>query len=482
MKTIWCVPLTTIVFLTACVPHKQWRTEPVFSSGANPAAKVEKRFVISPDAEKNRYYSLAFVEFKDSGEAWDKRQLDEALRAIDEADKRSGHRAFVITFIHGWKNNARPDNNNVSDFRAQLNRIAADACKGDREHCGVVGVYLSWTGDVINRRWDTIRNMTYANRRDTAAHVASLPIGDALFAIMKEAKLGPDRATNHSVIVGHSFGGLILEYAITKRMREIGEELHKELGKETSSDEIRLKTLEDFADLVVLINQAAPAAEAVSLLSQFRQDLQQVNLLRPPRKSGCLATDSSQDCKALTRPLILSVSSETDLATRAILPIAETVFPPKDRPRMLSSEVHLPDGLQPKQVFTTAAAHTPQLHSHELLACDGADCSMCLEQDKFYIPVSITLPAYAPGNETKVDKPMKYCLVRDMKAWNRTPYWIFQIPPAIVPDHGTIFTDRFTDFLTSFLPPLEVFRSNENPLPKQKLYMKQSAAPAATNP
>ena len=363
--------LVSILLLTACVPHRQWRTEPVFSSGANPNAKLETRFVIEPDSAKNRLYSLAFLEFKDDGEAWDKRQLDDALREIDEADRRSGHRALVITFVHGWKNNARPTNNNVAEFRVQLNRIAADACGGNAAQCGVVGVYIGWSGDAVDRYWNTVRNMTYANRRDTASHVASLPVGEALFAIMKRAKQGAERASNHSMVVGHSFGGLILEYAISKRMREIGEELHRELGNQTTSDEIKLKTLEDFADLVVLINQAAPAAEAVTLLSQYRRDLQQVNLLRPPKKSDCAAGDPAQDCKALTRPLILSISSESDLATRTILPIAETVFPAKHAP--LGVAVHRPDGLEEKQIFTTAAAHTPQLHSHELMTCERSE-------------------------------------------------------------------------------------------------------------
>jgi hypothetical protein len=462
--------------LTACVPQRQWRTKPVFPPGADPIAKVEERFGIAPDLAQNRIYSLAFVEFKNNGDPFDQRQLGEALRAIDEADQRSGHRAIAITFIHGWKNNARRDNNNVHDFREQLNRIAADACMGDKEHCGVVGIYLAWSGDLIKRDWNTLRTLTYFNRRDTAAHVGAEPLVKALFAIMKQVKLGPERKSNLSVVVGHSFGGLILEHAITKRMQELGDELHAELDKRTTSESVRLKTLDEFADLCVLINQAAPAADAVTLLSQYRRDLQRVNILRPPMKAGCAAGDASQDCKDLTRPLILSVSSASDLATRAVLPVAETIFPPKDRPRVLPEGIDLPPGLDVKKVFTTTAAHTPQLHSHRLIECPGGDCSPCLKNDKYYIPVSITLPAYSPGNDTHSDRPIKYCLVRDFEAWNRTPYWIFQIPPEVVPDHGTIFTNRFTDFLTAFLPPLERFRASAPMPPAQRLSMKPQGA------
>jgi hypothetical protein len=475
--------VTAVTFtLIACVPQQQWRKKP-FYAPESPATNVEERFVIPPDLSANRIYSLAFVEFNNKGELDDKRQLDEALRAIDDADRRSNHRALVIAFVHGWKNNARETNNNVLDFRKQLNRIAADACENDLAHCGVVGVYLSWNGDLISRGFNTLRQMTYFDRRNTAARVASVPIGDALFAIMKHTKHGPERKPNHTVVVGHSFGGLILEYAIAKRMIDLGDELRAELGRNRTSDAVTLKVLDEFADLVVLINQAAPASEAVRLLTEYREDLRQVNLLRPARKQDCAASDTDQDCKTLTRPLILSVSSETDLATRTILPIAETLKPPPNHPKKLDPRVKekLPKGLDEKKVFTTAAGHSSPLYSHELIECDKGDCKPCEKRDKFYIPIAITLPAYAPSNSTNVDQPVKYCLVRDFKAWNRTPYWIFHIPPKIVPDHGTIFTDRFTDFLTAFMPPLESFRvSQPVPPPPAMQQLRRAVSPGAS--
>ena len=439
--------------LAACVPHRQWRTAPASET----QAPVEQRFVIPTDTALNRAYSLSFVEFRNDGQPWDKRQLDAALAAIDDADRRSNHRALVIVFLHGWKNNARENNNNVLDFRRQLNRIATDACRGDIEHCGVVGVYLAWSGDIVRREWNTLRNLSYFNRRGVAAAVATQPISDTLFAVMKQAKLTPERSTNHTVVVGHSFGGLVLEYSIHDRLMELGDSLRQELGRSSTRPGERLKSIGQFADLVVLINQAAPADEAATLLGRYRSSLQRVNILTPARRDHCPAGDPSQECKDLSRPLILSVSSESDLATRGVLPVAETLFPPKNHPRKLPPDLELPPGLEASKLFTATAAHTPLLHSHKLVPCENGDCSPCLRQDKYYIPISITLPAFAPGNDQHRDQPLRYCVVRDFAAWNRTPYWIFRLPPAIVPDHGTIFTDRFTDFLTAFLPPLAEF-------------------------
>ena len=444
--------LLTLVLGTSCVPQKQWRTKPVLSSPSAPA-NLEDGFFIGPDAAKNRLYSLSFVEFGNDGRAWNPLQLDEALKAIDEADRRSNHHALVLVFIHGWKNNAGQSNNNVVDFRKQINRMASDVCGKNIATCGVAGIYFGWNGDAVKREWGTLRQASLFDRRGVARQVASGDIGKSLLAVMKRVKEGPGREGNRSVMVGHSFGGLILEAAIAPKLKQAGDEIHDQIGKNRANlDAIDVPALRELADLIVLINQASPAVQAVNLLADYRQDLQQVHFLLPPRKLNCAPGDTNQDCKSLTRPLIMAISSESDLATSTLLPISEKLSPSKLK---LNPGIKLPDGLDEKKVSTTASAHTPQLYSHHLVECDGEDCAPCLKRDRYYIPIRIDkLPAFARGNETHKDRRLNYCLERDFRAWNQTPYWVFRLPTAIVPDHSEIFTDRFTDFLTAFLPPL----------------------------
>ncbi len=442
----------TIVTLCACVPQRQWRTKPGIT-GTN----IEERFVIPTDPGANRIYSIAFVEFKNNGDPADPGELNEALHAIDDADQRSGHHALVITFIHGWKNNARHDKGNVIDFRKQINRIAAYVCEDDKTKCGVVGIYLAWNGDLFDRSFNSLRQTSYFNRRDLAAVVGKGKIGDAVFQIMRRVKEGDGRNTNRSVVVGHSFGGLVLEAAIKEQMKKIAAELQPELRKKAPAVQDpkappaelgRLPALDYFANLVVLINEAAASTNAVEILSAFHNNF-------------------TSDLPRLKSPLILSASSKSDLATKTVLPIAETVLPPHNRqptpPDVLKSL-----GLDQKKVFTTAPAHTPQLQSHQVNLCTDPACDAC-RKSLDNVPVTITLPAYAPENPTKADKILSYCVERDLKAWNNTPYWIFQIPPEIVPDHGTIFTDRFTDFLTPFLD-LEGLWSPQPEPQKRQIY------------
>jgi hypothetical protein len=43
---------------------------------------------------------------------------------------------------------------------------------------------------------------------------------------------------------------------------------------------------------------------------------------------------------------------------------------------------------------------------------------------------------------------------RPEPAKNHSPYWVMHMPPSIVPDHSTIFTQLFRDFLISLAAPV----------------------------
>ncbi|MBI2687995.1 MAG: hypothetical protein HYX27_16930 [Acidobacteria bacterium] len=461
------IALLALLLLSACVPQRQWRTQPAAAS-AN--GNAEDRFSMPLNVKQNRLYSLSFVEFDNAGNPYDARQLPEALAAIDAADTRSNHHAVVVVFVHGWKNNAGQNNNNVLDLRRQLNRIAADVCQGiTPAQCGLAAIYIGWNGDSVRRQWGTLRQASIYSRRGVAQHVAAGKVGDALLTVMGHVKKGNGRNGNRSIVVGHSFGGLILDAAIDTKLRQAAAQIATQVnGADRNLDALTVPVLQELADLIVLINEAAPGVRAVNFLAEYRRALQRVHFLLPPRRANCPPADTSQDCKSLTRPLILAVSSETDLATKTLLPISEKISASKLK---LTQEAiqELPKDLDEKKVSTTASAHTPQLYSHHLVECDKEDCNPCLKRDKYYIPVRIrSLPALAPGNPTNKDMPLNYCLERDFRSWNQTPYWIFSLPTAIVPDHGTIFTDRFTDFLTAFVQPLREMTEAPPPPPSLK--------------
>ena len=44
-------------------------------------------------------------------------------------------------------------------------------------------------------------------------------------------------------------------------------------------------------------------------------------------------------------------------------------------------------------------------------------------------------------------KPVPYVIAEKPGTLNRTPYWVLQMPPAVVSDHSTIFTPTFRDLV-----------------------------------
>jgi hypothetical protein len=78
-----------MLVLLSCTSHQQYRRIRPYSTSPAPNARI------------------AIVEFDDSGELWSYEQLDYALGAVGlAAADRAAPGAIVVTYVHGWNNNA----------------------------------------------------------------------------------------------------------------------------------------------------------------------------------------------------------------------------------------------------------------------------------------------------------------------------------------------------------------------------------------
>ena len=104
------------------------------SDGLKGLAPVEpqKPAGIMPNAQHQTFhgfmsgapYELAIVEFDDQGRCYDRGQIDavaERLDALAPEDARQGQDVILVAFVHGWKHDARTDDDNLSAFRVLLN-------------------------------------------------------------------------------------------------------------------------------------------------------------------------------------------------------------------------------------------------------------------------------------------------------------------------------------------------------------------------
>ena len=101
-------------------------------SGLAPV-KPQKLAGIMPNAQHQTFhgfmtgapYELAIVEFDDQGRCYDRRQMDAVaaeLDALAPEDPSRGQDVIVVAFVHGWKHDARSDDDNLSAFRVLLER------------------------------------------------------------------------------------------------------------------------------------------------------------------------------------------------------------------------------------------------------------------------------------------------------------------------------------------------------------------------
>ena len=161
-----------------------------------------------------------------------------------------GRDVILVVFAHGWKNNARSDNDNLTAFRVLLaetvNHEQTTALPGAARP--VLGVFVGWRGLSEYGPVDLVADVTFWGRQAAGQRVATGSPRE-LFGRLRHYR---NRRRNEGgnpllVIAGHSFGGMIVFSALAQSLIEAA-----------SAPTGRL--VPQFADLVLLVNPAIEAA------------------------------------------------------------------------------------------------------------------------------------------------------------------------------------------------------------------------------
>jgi hypothetical protein len=170
-------------------------------------------------------YSIGYVEFDDQGWAY---QHDTQLKMIqqqiaEDMKQYPDDDYLILVFVHGWHHNAHNNDCNVQEFR-QMVRIASGAIKAEIEAGElktprrVIGIYAGWRGESVDAAG--LRYTTVLDRRNSAERVAKGSVRK-LFADLHSLERSQPRADKvRTVVVGHSFGGLIVFAALSEEMIE----------------------------------------------------------------------------------------------------------------------------------------------------------------------------------------------------------------------------------------------------------------------
>jgi hypothetical protein len=437
---------------------------------------------------------IAFVEVDDMGELWDKGELDTALSVIRRANSNAHADPVVLTFVHGWKNNAAPDNGNVAGFEVALQDVYARL----QRTRPVIGIYIGWRGNLIRPSWPVAQQLSYYNREAAATRIPSANLSSALTQIAMRTH---ENSRALAIFIGHSFGGLLLERAISEATAsEIAQATvytqeadALPAGSAEAAEKLRLEAAitNARADLVIFINPAGAATEAKPMLDFLVSNSYRY---QPFLASGSptQAADSPGP-SSVDRPLFVSMTSTGDLATKVAVPIGHAL--PSLRFKMAGSFRDLGSGLNGKyglscfdphaspphwqlktkqegavpqsSFYMNTAPHMQILQSHVMLKAIGATQMRVASTG---VKITIHNPqAIAQCNRDLfnaehlnivstfrlADTQTCFAIQERPNRCNGSPYWMMEIDPDIVPDHSTIFTQRFIQFLidTFFMTP-----------------------------
>jgi len=217
---------------------------------------------IAPNAQHQTFhgfmtgapYELAIVEFDDQGRCYDRGQMDGVARRLDAlapVDGTGAEDVILVVFVHGWKHDARSDDDNLTAFRALLKETVtyetAAASPGVKPR-PVLGVFVGWRGLSDFGLGDVVADATFWGRQAAGQRVATGSVRE----LFGRARHYRNRRLKHGgnpllVIVGHSFGGMIVYSALAQSLIQAAS---APAGAVTP----------EFADLVLLVNPAIEGA------------------------------------------------------------------------------------------------------------------------------------------------------------------------------------------------------------------------------
>lgn len=367
--------------------------------------------------EQHPDYALAFVEFDDQGELWAPSQLEKALALLE----RRSHSEFgtaLVLYVHGWNNSASPKEERGEDgslhrFRELLVRLKrSHRLRYPEMEIPVVGIYLGWRGEVSTV--PLLRQLSFYNRRGAAERIAGASATEAIYRILTSLRANP---RSRSVLIGHSFGSMILERALSQAVISA---LLAAPGQQLIFP----------ADLVVLFNPAGSAIQTKQLV-----DILARNRLKTYRvdRAG----------NRFERPLLLSFTSEGDKATRRYFPLGMELKAASKKFRRYGTEYCSPISNQ-RWLYSHTAGHTPALFSHEVSvgpkvpegAGPGAGSGGGVPPSYYaeYDPLTQQTAFSFDGEK------LRFTIKRRPRALNDTPYWIMQVPRELIPNHSQIFS------------------------------------------
>ena len=415
---------------SGCTTHHQWRTSPVACRTTETNTPCETAII-----EETSSYVLGFVEFDDQGWLWSRDQMNTVINRLEKEEATD--RLLILTFVHGWKHNARYDDTNVQMMRDNLRLLSLlerlNSKREGRKPRKVVGVYAGWRG-LSATMWG-IKDFTFWERKNTAHEVGRGALSELFLRLEYLRNMSHvlhDGETNQTrlFIVGHSFGGAATYSALAPMLVERAIQTVDRKGNGGPSRGV--------GDMVILVNPAFEAA-----------------------RFGVLRDVAINQTYLVSNMVNLAIfTSKTDNATKLAFPLGRhvsTVF------EKYQSEVE-------KAANRTAVGHFSEYITHDLTANTnkvvGSKTSRLREQMADADQMSERVVQMKGQNRRALQKTIvsaeegtfhfigsDLVVRRGHDPW--MPLYNVSVDSRLIPDHNAIDEPEFLRFLSQFLTAFE---------------------------
>jgi hypothetical protein len=408
---------------------------------------------------KSGSYILGFVEFDDQGKPWDPEQERRLFDRMKLESARQNQDLSIITFVHGWKHNAKESDTNVQAFQNLLEAVtAAELQPTDTQPRKVIGIYTGWRGETMPSPVD---NVTFWTRKDAAQRVAEGSVRGLLgkirgFHDTLNAGLPHDRHGTLMLTIGHSFGALVVYSALAQYFidRAASSTInaayfpgrHVAPPPLTADEDPRL--IPAYGDLVVLINPAFEAMryDPVRELADEQHSLGPSQVAYAPMQSPVLVEVTS-----IGKGLL-----DGDSATGVAFPIGRAVSTGLEATARdpLTHENERAEILQAIGHYPPFWTHNLDITAQQKLAWQTAGRQLTLDQ----VDECQNLKVFE--NQSRVDGYLQpdwrrtfrsgavLTPVKESKYDPNNPFWVIKADPSVIADHDDISNAVLENFVT----------------------------------
>ena len=251
---------------------------------------------------------IYILEINDQGVITNRETANAALKHVAsqmaDISNEENHqkKPFVNLFVHGWNNNADPNNHDLKKFeRATLGFRDSQP----NNQADVIGIFVSWRGKTLPAGLS--HALTFWSRKAVSEEVGRGELTNFIFDL--EATLKPSKQPDKNgtfILAGHSFGGSALYNAVGPTLTA---RFYDSIAEQQTNPDYAIRGV---GDTVILLN---PAIQAM----RFR------GLREAVYKKASEQENGDQIFKNNSSPILVVLATESDFPVKTAFPIGRTL-------------------------------------------------------------------------------------------------------------------------------------------------------------